>query len=942
MAFDAGALVSKLKLDTTGFNQSATAAQTKAGGLGKSMGSAGASFKKAGMAMTAAGGAILASLGLMMKKTAAAGDEIHKMSLRTGISAIALSELKHAAEISGASLGDVEKGIKKMSKSMVDADGGLATYLRSFERIGISMEQLKGLKPEEQMLLIGEAIAGLASESEKAATAQEIFGRAGTTLLPLFKEGAAGIEKLREEAHKLGVVFDQEAAAKAAALVDAQTRLKASMTGISQNIALSLMPMLTKLVEGIAKTVSKVSTWIKENPKLAETILKIVAGLGAFMTILGPILMMLPGIVIAIGAMTASIALATGAIGIIVIALVKYIGLLGKLKSAKEEARKADERNVIQMEKLRAKLMEMKEAAGMTSEEFVELSAKYEGNKIAMLHAIATGKEGVKMQEALAKVGGEHAAVIEDQREAQEKAAAETSNLADVLAGKLEPAIKGVTEKTKTWIDYISTLGLSSVKEKKERVDELTNYLKELEDAYADGKIGLEEFTTATAAARKEIENLSTEIDTTAIPAARDFSDVVGQAVTDIEEDATGFVRTFPTKISEGISFLTTFSERIRDQFATNLASMLSGAKSFKDVLGAVWGSAKEQFFTFVAQMVTKWLFGFVAKVVGGLGGLGSKIAGAFGGAGTALTGAATGAGTGGLFGNILGGIGKLAGPLGIGLLIGKMIGFENIANTVKGVWIAVSDNVIASIKAIGKVADSVLGAVSDVISGIGKAIGGALTGLGNLLSGANKKDKAVTDLLTPMRWNIKEIRDLLFIDFRQILLRDNVVRFDMMKDRLNQIKDVLYNEIRSIMRRILERMNMGANRDIKVISVLAEIRSASREAVNRLDKVVSLLKNIPKSAEGRVFNKPALTWIAESEPEAAVPLSKAGQFGGKNVTFQMNMNPTVQLIGTITGAGFDPTALQKQIRDGIVPQILRDLMSNLKKSEWQKALGLI
>lgn len=942
MAFDAGALVSKLKLDTTGFNKSATTAQTKAKGLGKSMGSAGASFKKAGMAMTAAGGAVIAALGLMIKKTAKAGDEIHKMSLRTGVSAIALSELKHAAEISGATLGDVEKGIKKMAKSMADAGEGLATYLRSFERIGISMEELEGLNPEEQLLMIGNAINGLASETLKAATAQEIFGRAGTNLLPLFKAGKEGISELREEAHKLGIVFDEEAAAKAAALIDAQTRLKASMTGVTQNIALSLMPILTNLVEGIAKTISKISAWIKENPKLAETILKIVAGIAGLMTVLGPLLMMLPGIAVAIGAMTASITLSLGAIGLIVVAISKWIGLLGKLKKAEDEARKAEERNVDQRNRAVVSLENMRDKVGMTQLEFQKLAEQYDYNWDKMKLAIMQGKEGVEMQEALAAAGKEHGAEIKKQREEQEKATAGADSLAGVLGGKLKPAIEGVTEKTKTWIDYISTLGLSSVKEKKERVEELTKYLKEMEEAYRTGEIQLEEYTISTAAARKEIEALSTEISNTAIPAARDFSDVVGQAVTDIEDDATGFVRTFPTKISEGISFLSTFSERIRDQFTTNLASMLSGAKNLKEGLGAVWGSAKEQFFTFVAQMVSKWLFGFVAKIIGGLGGLGNKIAGAFGGAGKALTGAAAGTGTGGLFGNILGGIGKIAGPLGIGLLVGKMIGFENIANTVKGVWIAVSDNVIASIKAIGKVADSVLGAVSDVISGIGKAIGGALTGLGNLLSGANKKDKSVIALLKPMNDNIKEIRDILFIDFRRILLQENVVRFNIMKDKLIQIRDVLFNDIRSTMRRILDRIKMSTNREVKIISVLAEIRSASRSAVARLDKVVSLLKNVPKSAEGRIFNKPALTWIAENEPEAAVPLSKAGQFGGKNVTFQMNMNPTVQLVGTISGAGFDPTALQAQIRDGIVPQILRDLMSNLKKSEWQKALGLI
>ena len=61
---------------------------------------------KIGRGMTVAGAAIVGALGMMIKNYVSAGDEVHKMALRTSFSTEALSELKYAAEISGATLSD--------------------------------------------------------------------------------------------------------------------------------------------------------------------------------------------------------------------------------------------------------------------------------------------------------------------------------------------------------------------------------------------------------------------------------------------------------------------------------------------------------------------------------------------------------------------------------------------------------------------------------------------------------------------------------------------------------------------------------------------------------------------------------------------------------------------------------------------------------------------
>jgi len=244
MSFDAGAIVSKLTLDKKSWDKSVQDVKSGQKTLGGYVQQNSAKFRKMGMAMTVAGGAIVATFGLMIKKYVAAGDQIDKMSRRTGFAAETLSELRYAAEISGADIGSLEKAVKRMARTIVEAGDGMAEYVDALARVGIEYKDLEGLNPEEQFLKIGYAIAELEDPTLRSAAAQEIFGRAGTQLLPLFAQGAEGLDALREKAHELGIVFDTEAAEKAARLADAQLTLTSALRGVTISIAENLAPAL--------------------------------------------------------------------------------------------------------------------------------------------------------------------------------------------------------------------------------------------------------------------------------------------------------------------------------------------------------------------------------------------------------------------------------------------------------------------------------------------------------------------------------------------------------------------------------------------------------------------------------------------------------------------------------------------------------------------------
>ena len=278
--------------------------------------------KAIGIGMLAVGAAIVGIATKSVLSFAKIGDEVAKMAKRTGFSTEALSELRHAAELSGASLAGLEKASRTLAGAILDAGYGLETYVRTFDKLGLSYESLAELSPEDQFLKVMEALAGVENESERAAIATDLFGRAGTQLLPMLADGTEGLKDMRQEAHDLGIVFDAEAAKSAEDFTDAMTRVKASLQGAMFAIADSLMPVIQPLIDKVTDIITAFGNWAKEN----ETLTKIIAGAGGLMIAVGGLILILPRLITAIKAV--GVALKTLMLNPIV-ALIAAIGLLG-------------------------------------------------------------------------------------------------------------------------------------------------------------------------------------------------------------------------------------------------------------------------------------------------------------------------------------------------------------------------------------------------------------------------------------------------------------------------------------------------------------------------------------------------------------------------------------------------------------------------------------
>jgi hypothetical protein len=190
------------------------------------------------------------------------------MSARTGLAVEALSELKHAAEQSGSSIEALEKGVRTMQRVLTEARGGSQSANETLARLGLSIDALAGLNPEQQFLAIADALARVEDPTTRAALAMKVFGKSGTSLLPLLAGGAAGIADLREEARRLGLTIDGESAAAAERLGDELATLWKQVKAGAFAIGAALAPTLLALVQALQPVLAGAIAWIKENQAL--------------------------------------------------------------------------------------------------------------------------------------------------------------------------------------------------------------------------------------------------------------------------------------------------------------------------------------------------------------------------------------------------------------------------------------------------------------------------------------------------------------------------------------------------------------------------------------------------------------------------------------------------------------------------------------------------
>jgi hypothetical protein len=244
----------------------------------------GAEGLKAGAAVGAgfaiASKALDAAIGLLQSVTSAIsgavsgfvalGGHLADVAAKTAISTQALQKLAFAGSLVGVSEEEITGAAVKMEKALANGDA-------VFGKLGLSIQKLRAMKPDEAFAAIAAQIMKIKDPAGQAAAAMEAFGKSGATLLPLMKSDIAAATA---EAERLGIVLSDKDVAAADALGDEATKLSAAWEGVKNQFAASIVqnPAILAGLQSLVAAMGDLSQWLIKNRGAIAAIVDILIG----------------------------------------------------------------------------------------------------------------------------------------------------------------------------------------------------------------------------------------------------------------------------------------------------------------------------------------------------------------------------------------------------------------------------------------------------------------------------------------------------------------------------------------------------------------------------------------------------------------------------------------------------------------------------------------
>lgn len=186
------------------------------------------------------------------KSVAAYGDEIDKTSQKLGFSAEAYQQWDYVLNLSGTSMQSVSGGLKTLTNQLDAARSGSTEAEAMFAKLGLSLDDLNSMSREELFSSVIAGFQGMEESTERAALANDLFGRSGQELAPLFNTTAEATQEAIDKSTEYGMVMSDELVKASAAFVDSQTTLNNTLGGLKNRLLGEFLPALTLVTDGLA------------------------------------------------------------------------------------------------------------------------------------------------------------------------------------------------------------------------------------------------------------------------------------------------------------------------------------------------------------------------------------------------------------------------------------------------------------------------------------------------------------------------------------------------------------------------------------------------------------------------------------------------------------------------------------------------------------------
>ena len=236
-------------------NRTLAKVDTAFGRLGKSLGGITRAFGKLNPALAGAAGA--AGMGLLIKSSLSAADNIGKTADKIGLSTDALQELRFAAGQAGVAQKTLDMGMQRFARRLGEAQRGTGELKDTLIEYGIAVKNVDGSSRATEAVLsdLADALKGAGSDTERLRVAFKAFDSEGVALLNMFKNGSAGLDRMRQSAQEMGIVMEERLIRNAEKTSDKLDILSKVIGVRLKSAILELAPWLASMADSMSRAV---------------------------------------------------------------------------------------------------------------------------------------------------------------------------------------------------------------------------------------------------------------------------------------------------------------------------------------------------------------------------------------------------------------------------------------------------------------------------------------------------------------------------------------------------------------------------------------------------------------------------------------------------------------------------------------------------------------
>jgi len=220
-------------------------------------------LKKHWFAVSAVATAAVAGAVAMINKGLEAADAIGKTADKVGLSTRALQEYQFAARLSGISTDTLNNSLERFTRQVGEAVQGKGKLKDTLIQYGIAVTDASGRTRDISNIMgdLADVIRSTRDPSERLRIAFKAFGQEGAAMVNMLRDGRSGMDAFRAEAHRLGLVLEDDLIRNSEKANDELDKLKLVMTTTFTRVVAENANEIAAAVQAIAIAMAGVAKY---------------------------------------------------------------------------------------------------------------------------------------------------------------------------------------------------------------------------------------------------------------------------------------------------------------------------------------------------------------------------------------------------------------------------------------------------------------------------------------------------------------------------------------------------------------------------------------------------------------------------------------------------------------------------------------------------------